>query len=161
MLSSMMPRILTVCVALNAVVGFSMVAIAPASAACAFVTEAPGGEPFWDCPPGQHPNDPTRPVYSHMYTAIALTKNFHGFGGAYGFSLQDAEGTALMRCANAGSGCFVREWARDACVAVAVSLPDGHNVGNWSTERYSARDKALATCRTVAKNCKVVEICTP
>ena len=161
MLRRLLSRVLMVCIALNVVFSFTVVTTAPASAACTFVGNPPGGQPFWDCPPGQHPNDPAPRAYQHMYTAIALTKDLHSYGVAFGFSRADAETTALQRCANAGTGCFVREWARDACTAVAVSLPDGHNTGAWSATRYTARSQTLAACQKIARNCKAIEICTP
>jgi hypothetical protein len=159
LLRRLLSRVLMVCIALSSVSVFSIAMMRPAVAACTFV-EPPDIPGYWNCPPGENPGPPPR-AYKDMYTAIALTKNLHGYGAAFGFSLADAETTALQRCANAGSGCYVRTWARNACTAVAVSLPDGHNTGAWSVTRYAARSQTLADCRKLAGNCKAIEICTP
>jgi hypothetical protein len=132
--------------------------VSAATSGCTYEV-APDGTPVWDCAPGAS-NPGNASVYQHTYTAIALTKDNRAFGAAQGISsLKQTEETALTRCSNAGSGCYIYNWGKDTCIAVAESWPDGHVARDWNSDRHVAEQKALAFCRTVGNHCKVISIC--
>lgn len=107
------------------------------------------------------PSGPARA--SDTYAAVAISATSLDTGISWGAASQaQAEQLAVQYCAQQDNNtdCKSMEWARDACVAIAVSNGTGHNDGTWyasgGVTRAIASAQAVTNCdRTKNKDCTV------
>ena len=97
------------------------------------------------------------------YAATAISPSSLDTGTSWGAaSSAEAEQLAIQFCAKQGNNkdCKSLTWAKNACVAIAISHGTGHNDGTWGSSwngnLSTAKARAISLCTTAKnKDCKV------
>lgn len=90
------------------------------------------------------------------FTAIAYSTTTHAIGTAYDASSQEeAEAAALARCSQHADDCENRNWSRNACSALSITLSgDGGWGAAWGNTYTEAALGAYNTCREFNDSCQ-------
>lgn len=100
---------------------------------------------------------------SDQFTAIAYSTTTHAVGYAYDArSQEEAEAAALARCGQHADDCESRNWSRNACSALSITLiGDGGWGAAWGNTYTEAAQGAYDTCREFNDGCQVYAwVCT-
>ena len=138
--------------ALLAIVGIGAVSISEnAQAACRWVptgdVTTTAGAYVCDTPRGTF--DATDQARSDTYAAVAISPTSLDTGVSWGAqSVGQARWLAVHYCAKSGNSkdCKVVEWARDACVAIAVDFTKKRWGFSWNMNRTVANAQAVSLC---------------
>lgn len=98
-----------------------------------------------------------------QFTAIAYSTTTHAVGTAYDAATQEeAEAAALARCSQHADDCESRNWSRNACSALSVTLTgDGGWGAAWGNTYTEAAQGAFNTCREFNDSCQIYAwVCT-
>jgi Domain of unknown function (DUF4189) len=119
-------------------------------------------------------NCDNRPIQNNRgsgstYAAVAISPSSLDTGTSWSAASQSqAEQLAVQLCAKQhnSNDCKPLMWARDACVAIAVSHGTGHNDGrwgqSWNANRAKAISQAISLCNgTKNKDCKIQQSACP
>lgn len=92
-----------------------------------------------------------------QFSAIAFSQTTHAVGTAYdAVSQEQAEAAALARCAIHADDCESRNWARNACSALAIDVNgEGGWGAAWGSTYQEAADGAHATCTEFNESCQI------
>lgn len=91
-----------------------------------------------------------------QFTAIAYSTTTHAVGTAYNASSQEeAEAAAMARCSQHADDCENRNWSRNACSALSITLVgDGGWGAAWGDTYTEAAQGAYDTCRELNDSCQ-------
>lgn len=91
------------------------------------------------------------------FAAIAYSTTTHAVGYAYDAgSQEEAEAAAIARCSEHADDCESRNWNRNACSALSITLiGDGGWGAAWGNTYTEAAQGAYDTCREFNDSCQV------
>jgi hypothetical protein len=128
-----------------------MCAINAAHASC-YIANYTNGIPNEVCTPGS-----SAPAAVDKWAALAVSDSTLRSATSHGQNSQaEAEQLALSLCGSVASDCKIQGWARNWCVALAVSKSDVIWGSDSAPTRAQAQAKAMTACRTYkGQNCVI------